>query len=206
MATEIEMNLTIPSMEVLEKVLSDTSLAPYILDEFNIRQMTSSYYDTEDGMMAAKKWSLRLRREGDQTVAAIKTASESDGFILTRNEWQCSADMIEDAIPMLIEQGAPSEIKTLLKGKQLVEVCRADFTRKSAILYMTDGVRVEIAGDWGTLTSGGRSQPIIELELELLFGDSAAMPPLCSLLQEKYGLVVEEKSKYQRAMQLREAV
>lgn len=203
MATEIEMKLSVPSEDTLRRVLEDPELTQYMKDDYETRHMHSTYYDTADGQLSRRKWTLRLRNEGGQHVAAFKTANLSDdaGFF-TRNEWQCLVDNIEDAIPLLIDQGAPRELKNILKGKPLVETCGADFDRQSACLYLDEGVRVEIAGDLGYLFAGENRTPICELELELLYGDAGSLPPLCSQLVTEYGLHEEGRSKYQRAKAL----
>ena len=164
------------------------------------RRMQATYYDTPDNLLHQRKWTLRLRREGYRSVAAFKTQNLSDdaGFF-TRSEWQCTVENIEDAIPILIEQGAPRELKSVLKGKPLEPCCGADFERRSVCLYMDEGVRIEMAGDYGVLTGGAREMPICELELELLYGDAGSLPPLCQQLMTDYGLKEETRSKYERA-------
>ncbi len=203
MATEIEMKLRVPDQEVLEKVLSDPELIQYAKDDYTTRHMVSTYYDTPDNLLHQRKWTLRLRDEAGQKVAAFKTANASDdaGFF-TRNEWQCTVENIEDAIPLLIDQGAPRELKSMLKGKGLLPCCGAEFDRKSVCLYLDDGVRIEIAGDLGRLFGGDREAPICELELELLYGDAGSLPPLCAQLMDDYALQEEHKSKYERAREL----
>lgn len=205
MATEIEMKLGVPDEETLNKILEDPELTQYMKDGYETRHMRSTYYDTADGALSQRKWTLRLRDEGGHMVAAFKTANMSDdaGFF-TRNEWQCNAKDIHEAIPMLIDQGAPRELKSLLKGKELVITCGAEFDRKAAYLFMDEGVRIEMAGDLGYLFSGDSRQPICELELELLYGDAGSLPPLCNQLVEFYGLHEENRSKYQRAKALSE--
>ena len=206
MATEIEMKLSVPDLETLNRVLSDPELMQYAKDDIQIRRMRSTYYDTPDGSLHRQKWTLRLRDEGERRVAAFKTANRTDetGFF-TRNEWQCEVDNVQDAIPILIDQGAPRGLKSLLKGKELIESCGADFERHSVCLYMDEGVRVEMAGDYGVLFAGESKMIICELELELLYGDAASLPPLCAQLQAEYGLVPESRSKYERAHSLAEA-
>lgn len=203
MATEIEMKLSVPDEETLEQVLSDPEILQYAKDDYEIRRMKSTYYDTPDNQFHQRKWTLRLRDEGGHPVAALKTANTSDdaGFF-TRNEWQCVVDNIDDAIPMLIDQGAPKELKTLVRNHGLVPCCGAEFDRKSVCLYMNDGVRIEIAGDRGVLFGGGREMPICELELELLYGDAGSLPPLCNQLVGDYNLTEERRSKYVRARSL----
>jgi inorganic triphosphatase YgiF len=203
LATEIEMKLSVPSEAVLNQVLEDPELSQYQKDDFEVRHMHSTYYDTADGLLNLRKWTLRLRDEGGNRIAAFKTANMSDdvGFF-TRNEWQCAVDNIEDAIPMLIDLGAPRELKTLLKGRHLVPVCGAEFDRRAVTLYLDEGVRIEIAGDLGYLFAGEKKEPICELELELLYGDAASLPPLCSQLMAEYDVHEEKRSKYQRAKAL----
>lgn len=206
MATEIEMKLSVPDEETLFRVLEDPELTQYMKDEYEVRRMCSTYYDTADALLSKRKWTLRMRNEGGHNVAAFKTANMSDanGFF-TRNEWQCSVDNMEDAIPMLIDQGAPRELKNLLKGHSLIPTCGAEFQRKSACLFMDDGVRVEIAGDLGYLFAGETKEPICELELELMYGDAGSLPPLAQQLIQEYGLKEEHRSKYERALSLLEA-
>lgn len=203
MATEIEMKLGVPDLETLNKVLSDPELLQYAKDDFEVRRMVSTYYDTPDNLLHQRKWTLRLRDEGGHLVVAFKTANMSDdaGFF-TRNEWQCAVDNIGDAIPILIDQGAPRELKSLLKGKGLVPCCGADFERRSVCLYMDEGVRIEMAGDYGILFAGEKQTPICELEMELLYGDAGSLPPLCDQLTADYGLYEEHRSKYERARSL----
>lgn len=205
LATEIEMKISVPNEEILNQILEDPELTQYMKDDYETRHMRSTYYDTADGVLSQRKWTLRLRDEGGHYVAAFKTANMSDdaGFF-TRNEWQCNAEDIYAAIPMLIDQGAPRELKSLLKDSPLVVTCGAEFDRKAAYLFMDDGVRIEMAGDLGYLFSGDKKQPICELELELLYGDAGSLPPLCSQLIEHYDLHEEQRSKYQRARALSE--
>ncbi len=203
MATEIEMKMKVPDKETLARVMADPTLQEFMLDEPTVKHMSSIYYDTPNGDLSARKWTLRRRVEGDQVIVAMKTANVStDAGVFTRSEWQCAMENVEDAIPMLIEQGAPPELKNILKGQTLVEHCRADFERTSAYLYMDEGVRIEMVGDVGELQGGGRKESICELELELLFGGAEALPPVCNRLAEEYGLTNESRSKYERASAL----
>ncbi len=206
MATEIEMKLRAPDTETLQQALKDPELTQFMRDDPVTVHMKSTYYDTADGLLREKQWTLRLRQEGNVRIAAMKTVSEkSSAGMFTRGEWQCSCSDIGEALARLVDQGAPRELAGCLAGKDLIPICTAEFDRQSSYLYLEDGVVIELAGDVGHLFAGGKEEPIIELELELLFGSASALPPLCSRLAEDYGLVNETSSKYERALSLMEA-
>ncbi len=203
MATEIEIKLAVPSREVMEQILQDPQVTDYLRDELTRKQMRSTYYDTEDGALRARRWTLRLRDEGGDSVVAMKTPNATSGTgVYTRREWQCRAARPEDAVEQLVSQGAPSELRRLLAGHTLVPICRAEFVRRAGCMYLPDGVRIEIAADEGILAAGEREIPLLELELELLFGDSEALLPISRRLAETYDLQEEPQSKFQRAVAL----
>ncbi len=205
MATEIEMKLKVPDLDTLNHIFSDPELLQYTKDDFEVLHMQSTYYDTPDHQLHQRKWVLRLRKEDTQTVAAFKTANMTDnaGFF-TRNEWQVAVDNVYDAIPMLIDLGAPRELKSILKGRELRPCCGAEFQRRCVCLFLDDGIRIEMAGDYGELFAGDNRESICELELELLYGDAGSLPPLCEQILSDYDLQEESLSKYERAKLLME--
>lgn len=204
MATEIEIKLAVPSPAMMEQILADPQLTQYMLDPLTTRRMRTTYYDTPDGALQARRWTLRLRDEGGTHVAAMKTPNASSGTgMYTRREWQCRATQIDEALERLVEQGAPAELLRLTNGVALEPICEAEFDRRSACLYLPDGVRIELDADVGTLRGGANTCPLCEVELELLFGESEALLPISRRLAETYGLAEEPRSKFQRAIALR---
>lgn len=206
MAIETEIKLRIEDTFTVEKLISDERVQSYLKEDFRDIQMESTYYDTADGEAVRRRWALRLRREDDKTVATLKTRNElsveGGKNIFIRNEWQTEAPTFEAAIPQLIELGAPEELRTVVENSSLQAQCQVRFVRKSAILYLPDGVRVDMCVDRGELIAGEKSEPIWELELELLFGAPSAVEELAAYLEEKYGLKKEYVSKYERALRL----
>jgi inorganic triphosphatase YgiF len=59
-----------------------------------------------------------------------------------------------------------------------------------------------MAIDKGTIFAAGKSTPLYELELELLFGAPEALAPLSDLFTQKYKLEREILSKYETALRL----
>ena len=80
--------------------------------------------------------------------------------------------------------------------------CAIEFTRTAAPLRLPDGSTAEIALDEGSFSAGEKSEPLLELELELLSGDVSEMLELADYLEEKYALSKELNSKLARALRL----
>lgn len=204
MAIEAEIKLRIPDAHIAEKLMSDPLVASALREPFKETRMDAVYYDSAAGALTSRKWALRLRREDDVPVVTMKTPSDNvlGGGVFCRNEWQVTADSIEEGVPQLVEMGAPAEIGEIVKNTPMQEKCRIRFTRRSAVLYLPDGVRIDMAIDSGDVSAGEKHDPMLELELELLFGDSAAMVRLSTELVAKYSLEKEYISKYERALRL----
>ena len=65
--------------------------------------METVYFDTPDGALSRRYWTLRRRVENGETVCALKTPGNG----IVRGEWEVSCEEMETAIEALCEQGAP---------------------------------------------------------------------------------------------------
>ena len=158
-------------------------------------RMHTTYYDTPEGTLSARKWTLRHRLENDTHICTLKTPAGD-----ARGEWETECDRIEDAIEKLCKLGAPSELAELTR-EGVQPVCGAQFTRLASTVSGHGGV-LEIALDQGILFAGQRQEPLCEVEVELKSGSRAAAVAYAKALAEKYGLTPEQKSKFRRALAL----
>lgn len=204
MALEAEIKLRIPQERVADRLLEDARVRAALKTPFESAHLDAVYYDMPDGALSKRRLSLRMRKENGVSVVCVKGPGRSDAGegVFCREEWQAKADTIEQAVPMLIEAGAPGELQTLIDPKRMEERCRISFNRRSAILYLPDGVRADMAVDKGVIIAGGKEQPLLEMELELLFGDMQAVIDFAQALKKDYSLEREYVSKYERALRL----
>ncbi len=159
-------------------------------------RMETTYFDTADGALSAKRITLRLRKENDVTVCTMK-APHADGG---RGEWECEAGNLTEGLSKLLTLGAPRDVVQLaLSG--VVPVCGARFTRLAAILPTADG-SAELALDSGVLLGGNREELLCEVEIEQKTGSDQATIALATLLADQYSLTPESKSKFRRALSL----
>ena len=70
------------------------------------------------------------------------------------------------------------------------------------MLRFSDSSRAELAGDHGILHGKNQQLPFAELEIELYEGAPTEMEALAAMLQTRYGLKHQNKSKFARARAL----
>ncbi len=186
------------------------------------KDMASIYYDTRSHALQSLKASLRVRVEGDDRVITVK---RDDGFDEERNglhqrmEWSVTLDddteidtdltrgFDTDAfMRYATSDGDPDEslleVMDLIEDKPLVEVCRADFVRRSAYVGYGDTL-MEMSLDTGELSAGDRSEAFQELEIELKEGDARDLFALGEEMLARFPVAPETRSKYGRCLSLR---
>ena len=161
MGMELEFKLAVPNAALLEQILFDPQIAEVRTGGYRMIQMGTVYYDTPDRRLSARRWTLRIRQENDILVATIKTPAAGRA----RGEWDCRANTIEAAIPLLLEAGAPAELTQVLEGQRLIPRCAAQFTRRAAEITFADGTVCELCGDIGILMGGSKEENLCVVEV-----------------------------------------
>lgn len=204
MGKEIEIKLRADSQAQLDTVRCDGALAKLAEGKPMRYEMHTTYYDTTDGGISARRWTFRRRQENGLCVTCLKTPAVCEGRSMkTRCEWETTEAELSKAVDALIADGAPSEL-TEVMSQSLVEACSAAFVRQAQLLRLSDGSLCELACDAGELSGGTRRRRFFEIELELKEGSPEQLLVLADRLKQQYGLQEERKSKFARANALRE--
>jgi len=163
--------------------------------EETVFHMQTTYYDTPDGALSEKRYTLRRRMENQQAVCTLKTPAGA----LARGEYEVMDLSIQEAIPELCKLSGVSELEEM--KDRLVAVCGARFQRRARLLTL-EGCTVELALDEGVLLGGGREAALCEVEVELKTGSPVAATIFAKQLAERFGLQPEKRSKFRRALAL----
>lgn len=190
MGTEFELKFAARDATVLDKILCRFSA------EAKTFQMATTYYDTADGALSQRKWTLRLRKENGISVVTLKTAGDGK----TRGEWEYEAEDLELAAETLMKLGAPGDLADIL-AEGIQPVCGAEFRRRAMEVSYGESV-LEVALDAGKLFRGEREMPICEVEVELKRGRQEDAVAFAQTLAEDFGLKEESRSKFVRAVNL----
>ena len=199
MGKETEYKLAVGDLQLLDCILCSRTVAEKLCTPYAYIRMRTTYYDTEDGFLAQRRWMLRLRTENDRSVITMKTPGEGH----TRGEWEVESAYLDEALAKLAARGAPQELAAL-QPDALAPICGASFTRITAELRLSEHTACMICGDVGDLTGGRRTALLCELELELKHGSEDELAAFAQELMDTYCLSEQPLSKLQRARALAE--
>lgn len=187
----IEFELKYAATEAVQAAIAATFPADY-----QTIAMETTYYDTPDGSLSSRHVTLRRRMENGVSVCTVKTPTAT----AARGEWECECDNIEDSILELCRLGAPKEL-LYLTANGIAPICGARFTRQAGLIRC-EGATVELALDSGVLLGGGKEVPLCEVECELKSGSPEAVIAFGDALAQRFGLTVQNRSKFRRALAL----
>lgn len=164
--------------------------------------MAAVYYDTEDDLVYKNGAALRIRQENDRSVCCMKRTLKKEGAQALREEYEVEVQTLAEGLKKLPAAGAPQELCDLLSGQQFRELGRTDFIRNCYLLEISANAlfTAEFAVDVGALGASGAMQSFEELELELKSGDTAAFIAYAEMLERKFALIPQKRSKLARAI------
>lgn len=198
---EIEIKLGPLTMQQVGDIFCDIKRLP-VNGPARAIKMQTAYFDTPDGFFRQNRQTLRLRQEDDVSVCTFKTALEG----LARLELDCEAQTIEEGAAILAKNPQlPESARQALLCGAFVPTCGAKFTRQTR-LCRVETTTFELCADMGRLTGGDKTEPLREIELELVEGDPAVLERVAQGLMDAYGISVCTQSKHQRALALRDAL
>ena len=85
MGMELEYKFSVPGAAALEAILADPAVNEMRQEDYRAIEMATTYFDTPDRRLSARRWTLRLRKENDAFVATCKTPGQG----AARGEWEC---------------------------------------------------------------------------------------------------------------------
>lgn len=161
------------------------------------RRLDSTYFDTPDFRLREARAALRLRRSGRERILCFKCDAPAARGVPQRNEWEIPAPrgrFSPAALPR-DEILAAAGVDLRRHAATLAPVFETRFVRHAARVVLGDGTRVEVCLDRGRISAGRVGVPLLELELELLEGNTASMLALAERLAGPLRLELEARSK-----------
>ena len=164
------------------------------------RSVSSVYFDTARRELHRAGIALRLRHDGRRWLQTLKSEGAPHAGLAQRAEWELPVRRralepaafpraeVRDLTGVDLEQVAP----------RLEPVFETRFTRHSGVVQVEGNASAELAIDRGCIVAGRRREPISEVELELISGDTAALLNFAEALE----LPLAYESKAERGYRL----
>jgi inorganic triphosphatase YgiF len=188
---EIELKLEIDP-EAAGRLLAESWLCD---GRCKTQPQLSVYYDTVDGEIRRRGFTLRVRSVGNRYVQTVKTVAAGAG-LFERGEWEYEVGGIE-----LDRECLSRTPLAHLESVKLERIIRSEVTRHSCRV-VSDGSEIQLDYDDGEISAGGRSQRISELELELLDGDPSTALKLARKIGDREPVKLGVMSKAERGFAL----
>lgn len=201
MAQETELKLSLQAQD-LPHLLSH----PLLVAPAAPQRLLNTYFDTPALDLKQRRMAVRERLAGEQWLLTVKTAGSSTAGLSRRQEWEGPTTPGALDFATLVDDAAlAADLMTLRPSLQALFA--TDFQRQRWVLTHA-GARIEVALDQGHIHVPGTtlSEPLLELELELLEGPESALQALAEVLRQtpdgRMTLTPTDTSKAQRGMTL----
>ena len=201
MAQETELKLSLHAQD-LPRLLSH----PLLGSPSAPQPLHNTYFDTPDLALKTRRMAVRERLAGTQWLLTVKTAGSSTDGLSRRQEWEGPTTPGALDFAALVDDAALAA-DLMAWRPQLQPLFATDFERLRWVVTHAGG-RIEVALDQGRIHVPGTplSEPLLELELELLEGPESALTALAKALRQApqgaLALAPADVSKAQRGMAL----
>ncbi len=198
---ETELKLTLSAQD-LPRLRSHPLLAGAGLTQ----RLLNTYFDTPDLGLQQRRMAVRERLAGERWLLTVKTSGQSTGGLSRRQEWEGPTTPGALAFDTLVDD-VMLAADLMAMRPQLKALFCTDFERQRWVLSHA-GAQIEVALDQGRIHVPGTdfSEPLLELELELLSGPESALLALADVLRQTpqgpVALNPSDTSKAQRGMAL----
>jgi triphosphatase len=161
------------------------------------QNLLSTYFDTTKHKLKRNGLTLRVRQSGKNYIQTVKAGTSG---ALARGEWEAELDGAKPDLAKAKKTPLEKLITKKLRRK-LKPVFRTSVRRMAQPIRIRRS-EIELAVDRGRITSGHRSRPISEFELELKDGSPADLFRVARSFERKTGAELDLQSKSEKGYQL----
>lgn len=198
---ETELKLTLSAQD-LPRLLAH----PLLASASEKQRLLNTYFDTPALALQQARMAVRERLAGEIWLLTVKTAGQSSQGLSRRQEWEGPTKPGALQFDALVDDAALNQTLMALRPQLQAMFC-TDFERQRWVIAHA-GALIEVALDQGRIHVPGTtlSEPLLELELELLSGPEEALMALADLLRQTpqgpVTLTPSDASKAQRGQAL----
>lgn len=213
---EIELKLLLPGAQPATIEARLRQLGMLARRRTSTQWLWNVYHDTPDQVLRQQRQALRMRcvseRPWKNSAAAatlrgewiqtFKSAGVSQGGLSRRGEWE-SRERSGRINPLALRNTPWAEIDPDGQLLGTLQPCFETRCRRTLwTLHRYQGATIEVALDIGDIIANGRSEPILELEMELKQGPPEALFHLAQVVATEVAVLPFDVSKAERGYRL----
>ena len=199
---EIELKYNIPDSETADLIWENELFKDVEEpDSREILNIDARYFDTDNFDLAGNEVAYRVRREGDHLVAALKWKGHTEDGLHVREEINVPVENDFPDLDVFNQSSVGCEVHKFAENSDLKCILQTSCTRRRFRIDTGTGL-FEFSVDSGEIVTEYGETPINEVEIELFTGETEELLEIGKVLQDKYGLEEENRSKYCRGLQM----
>lgn len=206
---ETEFKFSLKDTSVFDRIVENAEINKIGLDAVETIDMHASYFDTPEQDFRTRGIAYRIRQEDERITATIKWDVNVNDGLHRREEFNLVVNDERFAenpdIGIFISSDAYDVLYEAAGSKKLVKTISMDYIRKQFKVDTGRSISCISVDDGVIHHIDGYDIPVRELEVEWYYGDETDFIQLANLIQEKYGLETEDRSKLQRATEKTDA-
>ena len=203
MPVEIELKLTVP-LKHSNRLLRLPVLESLSTTCPKTHKLYSIYYDTPDFYLKKHGIAFRLRRNGKRWIQTIKDKGQISAGLFQHREFEVLVKNAQPDYTKIIDPELKKLFNSPTLSQQIQPIFTTQFIRKTRLLHLKDGSKIEFCLDRGKISTDHSSIPLCEIELELKSGNATHLYQFALALQKVYpfSLRLENISKAERGYTL----
>ena len=199
---EIEAKFALPDVETFHQLQAVSHIAGFALSAHQVQQVHDTYLDTIERSIMKAGYTCRRREQEAEVLITLKELGDLGGAVHRREEFEITLPAY--APPAQWPQSRVRDFVLELIGKAPL-IPLFDLQQIRVFRRMSQGELpvAELSLDQVHLTIEEEKRSYLEMEVELApQGNDDDMATIVNYLQEKWGLIPERRSKFERALEL----
>lgn len=165
------------------------------------RQLLNIYYETADNLLRRCDMGLRIRGDHGCYEMTMKVAGRVIGGLHQRPEYNVALNGPRVDLARFTSEMWPEGLDPTTLADAVSPLFSTDFYREKWVVTCGES-KIEIALDLGDVNAGEQREPICELEMELLSGNTVDLLNVARNLLDKQGIRLGSLSKAARGYHL----
>ena len=146
--SELEIKLAIPEHRLFDRILNDPENMAMMREQKPVvRAFEAFYYDTPHVLLQKNGYAFRIRHEGQDWVATVKSDLLTSGGLSEREEWNEKVTGPEPSSQPFAGTNVGDRLALILGEEKLQLLFSTRFSRTTAYLLTDGGATVEMALD-----------------------------------------------------------